>query len=436
MNEKTLQDISRAYNGHYPEWKEFLANLSERIVNLLEPTGIRHSVKGRVKSLESLSEKMSFLGRQREENLIIKDLVGLRVVVPFQEGVEQVVDVLRRHFPVEDIERKSDKLSYREFAYDSVHVEIPISHGLGFPACCKPVVEVQVRTILQDAWAEVEHELIYKNHFRYPNNESIRKKLAALNASLTLSDMIFQEIRDSQKEMERWGHERFQTLIDNAVTIEGPVLPQTLTLVKPKPEQQPDEGAMGNRAEIEKYLMAALKAHNEHDYHEAIRCYTLVLERNPELPIRSMVFSHRGMANFMLQRESQALSDFDRSFYCDKSNFRSLNYRALVLRRMGYVEQALECLAMSLDIKPDQADVYFLRAQTLIEIDETLKALNDLSRALQLDPGHAEASRLFERLSSKLPQTQQEPQFSKEERMSVKTVELASQEESKRAAAR
>ncbi len=406
MNEKTLQDISRAYNGHYPEWKEFLANLSERIAELLEPTGIRHSIKGRVKTLESLSEKMSFLDRQHDENPIIKDLVGLRVVVPFQEGVEQVVEVLRRHFPVEGIERKSDKLSYREFAYDSVHVEIPISHGLGFPACCKPVVEVQVRTILQDAWAEVEHELIYKNHFRYPNNESIRKKLAALNASLTLSDMIFQEIRDSQKEMERWGHERFQALIDKSVNLEASSLPKNLVLAKPKPEQ-PDEGATGNRAEIEKYLMAALKAHNEHDYHDAIKYYTLVLERNPELPIRSMVYSHRGMANFMLQRESQALSDFDRSFYCDKSNFRSLNYRALVLRRMGYVEQALECLAMSLDIKPDQADVHFLRAQTLVEIDEEAKALSDLTRALELEPGHEEAHKLLNRLTRKAPEKTQ-----------------------------
>jgi putative GTP pyrophosphokinase len=38
---------------------------------------------------------------------------------------------------------------------------------------------VQLRTILQDAWAEVEHELIYKSDIKLPN-ASIRRKLAAL----------------------------------------------------------------------------------------------------------------------------------------------------------------------------------------------------------------------------------------------------------------
>ncbi len=64
----------------------------------------------------------------------------------------------------------------------------------------KRVCEIQLRTILQDAWAEVEHELVYKSDISLPN-QSIRRKLASLNATLTLSDLIFQEIRDYQKEI-------------------------------------------------------------------------------------------------------------------------------------------------------------------------------------------------------------------------------------------
>jgi putative GTP pyrophosphokinase len=116
--------------------------------------------------------------------------------------------------------------------------------------------------------------------------------------------------------------------------------------------------------------------------------------------IRSIVFNHRGMAYFMLQQEPLALSDFDRSFQCDRSNYRALNYRAMVLRRMGYVEQALECFAQSLEIAPQQSEVYFLRGQTLMEIDRKDSARAELKKALELDYNHKEAAALLKRLGA------------------------------------
>lgn len=396
-----LQEISLAYAQSAPLWKQHLTQLAYQVGELLEKQHLHATVKVRVKSLESLSEKRSFLSRSTgETNPEIKDLLGLRIVVPFQEEVEQAVELLRQHFPTEQIERKSEKLSFREFAYDSVHVELPLTTDLQLPIVCKRVVEVQVRTILQDAWAEVEHELIYKNHFRFPNSESIRKKLAAVNASLSLADMIFQEIRDAQKEMARWGQERFQAMLDKAAEDFGPLgheEPQNLPQATLPGIESP---AASSRVELERNLMAGLKAHNDKDYRAAVGYYTSVLDSTLDLAIRAMVFNHRGMAYFMLHQESLALSDFDRSFQCDKRNYRALNYRAMVLRRMGYVEPALECFSLSLEIAPQQAEVYFLRAQTLVEIQRLAEARDDLHKALQLDPSHKEAAALLETLAA------------------------------------
>jgi len=396
---KALHDISMAYASHHHRWKQYLDKLRMGIEDTLERQHLGATLKSRTKSLESLSEKRRFLMRDSgAEDPEIKDLLGLRIIVPFQEAVEQVVELLRQYHHGGEIERKSEKLSFREFAYDSVHVELPLTEQLNLPACCKPVVEVQVRTILQDAWAEVEHELIYKNHFRFPNNEVIRKKLAAINASLSLADMIFQEIRDAQKEMENWGQERFQAMLDKA----GVQLEETLTLPPPELPQGtlPGIDAPGviSRAETERQLLAGLKAHNDKDYQGAVRHYTKVLETNPELHVRSIVFNHRGMAYFMLQQEAQAMSDFDRSFQCDNSNYRALNNRALVLRRMGYIQPALECFALSLEIEPKQAEVFFLRAQTLVEIERINDANVDLIQALSIDPFHQEAAQLLAEL--------------------------------------
>jgi len=398
---KALHDISQSFAGHGHEWKQYLDKLRGTIEEMLDRQHLGATLKSRIKTLESLSEKRRYLAASEvgAGDPEIKDLLGLRIIVPFQEEVEQVVQLLRQHLHGGEIERKSEKLSFREFAYDSVHVELPLAEPLQLPSCCKPVVEVQVRTILQDAWAEVEHELIYKNHFRFPNNEVIRKKLAAINASLSLADMIFQEIRDAQKEMERWGQDRFQAMLDQVGTQLGDGIKLEL------PEPQPQHSLPGietpgaiSRAEIEKQLLAGLKAHNDKDYHGAVLHYSKVLDASTDPNVRSIVFNHRGMAYFMLQQEALAMSDFDRSFQSDNNNFRALNNRALVLRRMGYIQPALECFALSLEIEPKQPEVYFLRAQTLVEIDRISDANVDLIQALSLDPFHVEAKHLLAEL--------------------------------------
>jgi Uncharacterized protein conserved in bacteria len=406
-----LEAISQAYAAHGESWRRHLVALGAEVEELLRRHHLHVGVKLRVKTFESLSEKRSFLARTGEGEPEIKDLLGLRIIVPFQEEVETAVSLLREHYGASDIERKSEKLSFREFAYDSVHVELPLREMLVLPPGCRPVVEVQVRTILQDAWAEVEHELIYKNHFRFPNNDSIRKKLAAVNASLSLADMIFQEIRDTQKALARWGRERFQAMLDQSSALAVQDFNHLQQELGPQASLPGLELPLGNkRDEIERHLLAGLKAHNEKDYWTAVKHYSQVLTLNPEIAVRSIVFNHRGMCYFMLNRETQALSDFDRSYQCDKNNYRALNNRAMVLRRMGYVDVALECFEQSLQIAPNQPSVYFLRGQTLAEIDQIERACSDLERALALDPSHEEARELLEKLQQRAKTTPGAPE--------------------------
>ena len=77
------------------------------------------------------------------------------------------------------------------------------------------VCEIQIRTILQDAWAEVEHELVYKSEFS-PFDLPLRRKLASTNASLSLADIIFQEIRDYQTKLQREVDERRASFYEQA----------------------------------------------------------------------------------------------------------------------------------------------------------------------------------------------------------------------------
>jgi len=162
----------------------------------------------------------------------------------------------------------------------------------------RSVCEVQLRTKLQDAWAGVEHELVYKSDITLPN-ESIRRKLAALNASLTLSDVIFQEIRDYQKEIRQRGRKRRENLQD------GIVIPEEVSTLRHAEKRaesalrlEPMPAAMAS--ELEKVMLSALTAHSNGELATAIGFYDRMLGMKLDRSVRSLVYNHRGMAFFAL----------------------------------------------------------------------------------------------------------------------------------------
>ena len=96
----------------------------------------------------------------------ITDLFGLRVVCPFLEDIETVAKLVSERFKVVETVRKANQHSFREFGYDSLHlvIRMPGETQLKAPLPgTATTCEIQLRTILQDAWAEVEHELVYKS---------------------------------------------------------------------------------------------------------------------------------------------------------------------------------------------------------------------------------------------------------------------------------
>ncbi|MDH4042957.1 MAG: hypothetical protein OEY20_00325 [Gemmatimonadota bacterium] len=389
--------IQQLYDLQMRDWSRWLGSIARKLSRHLESAGLKYSLKHRVKKIGSLREKQSRLwrggGRRTEK---VKDLLGIRVVVPFLEDVEKGLECVESQFDILEVERKAEDLSFREFAYDSVHVIIDVQNAtnLEFPAGCAGTCEIQIRTILQDAWAEVEHELIYKVNPDLPDT-SVRKKLAALNASLTLSDMIFQEIRDHQRELGQWGRERFHELRTKAAFPE----PTAIPLVQRKKEAAGRRRSSGGGdAGLDSTLYLGLKAHNEKDYPTAIRLYSRALRMRPDMKIRSIIYNHRGMAHFMLDREEQALRDFDKSFQCDPRNWRALNNRALMWRRMGHVPASLKDFSHSLAIKARQPEVHFLRSQTFFAIGDPATALQEVEAALSLRKTYPEAQELRERI--------------------------------------
>lgn len=395
------QQLQELYAKALPGWEHVLERHATELARRLRDAKVKVTIKRRIKSLESLGEKQSKSQYHPDHGTQpVKDLLGLRAVVPFLEDVETTIEILQQNWRVVEVERKSETLSFREFAYDAVHVIVEVEDDcteVEFPKGVPQVCEVQVRTYLQDAWAEVEHELIYKSSLSAPD-ESIRKKLAALNASLALSDTVFQEIRDHQKRQVRWGQARFHELQKKAAQAES-------SSSTPPPAHADAPGSAlpsaAGRSPVEQLLNEGIEAHNQKRFKQAVDHYSQALTFNPDMKTRSRIYNYRGMARFMLNEERAALKDFDSAVKSHDRNLFALNNRALAWRRMGVVLEALKDFDRSLEVRPGQAEVHFLKGQTLVEMGESLdEAQTELETALALQPDHRGARRLLDSCAS------------------------------------
>jgi putative GTP pyrophosphokinase len=373
----------------------------------------RPIVKGRVKEFESYYKKYIQLLQKNpscSKSLYITDVIGIRIVCPFFEDLALVEKCLKSNFEVIEVERKGSNYSFKEFGYESIHFLIKIPEVLIKKRgdCGLEVVEIQIRTILQDAWAEVEHELVYKAAFT-PFDEPMKRKLAALNASLSLADTIFQEFRTYQRRLNGELEKRRDSFFKK---IEASIDIPLFTNEKPnKPPQNhrketPRNGAplaaasQGNS--IDELLLTALYAHNEHRFAEAIALYTSILNMEPKNTIASLIYKHRGMASFARSQYDDAIGDFTRSLELDHESYRAVYFRGIVKTVLQQYLDAIEDFTLSLKINPYQAFCYYRRGQAYYHLDDLPQALADCEAALALEPDSESIERFRKLLLNKL----------------------------------
>lgn len=139
------------------------------------------SIKSRVKSIDSIVEKayrknIPFTIEAIKEN--IRDIAGVRVICNFPEDVYKIRDGLLNQDDVTLIEEKDYIKKPKQNGYRSLHliIETPIYLSNGKK---NMIVEVQIRTIAQNFWAALEHQLRYKKNIDEKKSISLALKLLA-----------------------------------------------------------------------------------------------------------------------------------------------------------------------------------------------------------------------------------------------------------------
>lgn len=153
------------------------------------------SIKTRVKDFESIIEKaqrknIPFTVESLEEN--IHDIAGVRVIVNFPEDVYRVRDGLLNQDDVFLMEEKDYIKNPKPNGYRSLHliIKTPIFLSTGKRMM---TVEVQIRTIAQNFWASLEHQVYYKKDI--VGKEEIQKELKKLAEDSASLDKRMDDLR-------------------------------------------------------------------------------------------------------------------------------------------------------------------------------------------------------------------------------------------------
>jgi ppGpp synthetase/RelA/SpoT-type nucleotidyltranferase len=193
-----------------------------------------HSFRSRIKDPDHLRDKLARKIREAEKknktfgitekNLFTKinDLAGIRILHLHTTQIEQIDKVLKRifdEFEYELIEGPGARTwddEYRDFfkgigfktlpsesLYTSVH------YVVGSKSQLKLTCEIQVRTLMEEVWGEVDHTINYPHqHKSVACREQIRALARATSTSTRLVDAIFAATKDIDQTQQKHNKRR------------------------------------------------------------------------------------------------------------------------------------------------------------------------------------------------------------------------------------
>ena len=197
------ESIMEEYRTLRPQFLEAESNIVKRLRDRLQQAGILvAALESRVKTEQSLAGKLELKGSKYKSLSDITDIVGIRIITFYLDDVDIVASAVERLFEV-DWENSVDKrklLDLDSFGYLSLHY-ICRMDDMPFR------FEVQMRTLLQHAWSNLNHDTGYKSGVEIPR-EYIRN-MNRLAGMLELADEQFSRIRSELTDYRR----RMQVLV-------------------------------------------------------------------------------------------------------------------------------------------------------------------------------------------------------------------------------
>ncbi|MEH6962871.1 GTP pyrophosphokinase [Priestia megaterium] len=185
----------------YLNYKETLKPTAEYISNTLRTHPDAHTVRSRIKDPEHLIDKIirkTIREKEKDSNYKIDinnykteitDLIGIRVLHLYKDQAAHIDGFIRKLWNLKEkctIYYREGDYSRKEEHEDSEYFEFKV-HKAGYRSWHylistqatkeENIAEIQVRTIFEEGWSEIDHQLRYPNDI---NNMLLTKQLLVL----------------------------------------------------------------------------------------------------------------------------------------------------------------------------------------------------------------------------------------------------------------
>lgn len=154
------------------------------------------TIKHRIKSIDGIAKKLAKKNHPCTYDSALNhltDVAGIRVICPFVENIQQIVDFIAEHSEIEIVTTKDYISQPKANGYRSFHMilKVPISFHTYVEQVC---VELQIRTIAMDFWATLEHQMAYKSVFSN-NIQLMSQELQEYSELLHIIDQRMQSLK-------------------------------------------------------------------------------------------------------------------------------------------------------------------------------------------------------------------------------------------------
>lgn len=208
MDNSKLNNILQEYASQKDACTICALKIRELLIELLNAESLKfHSVNDRIKKEESLIKKFNLKNAKYNKLEDMTDIIGIRIITYYSDDIDRVAQLIEENFDVDQKNSidKREMLDIDRFGYLSLHYVVKLKkERLKLPEyryCKKYKIEIQIRSILQHAWAEIEHDLGYKNNIETPRE--IRRNFFRLAGLLETADKEFIDIRNEISDYER-----------------------------------------------------------------------------------------------------------------------------------------------------------------------------------------------------------------------------------------
>ncbi|HEX6151097.1 (p)ppGpp synthetase [Nocardioides sp.] len=188
-----VREAVRAYAEIQPGLREPTRRYVDLVTVLLDEAGINYlSVEGRTKSVASFAAKAM-------RKVEITDQIGVRVITYVHSDVAAVVGVFDDSLQIlDDRDLGEETASQGRFGYASRHllVEVTDPPPPSYDDLVGHRASIQVRTVLQHAWAEFEHDIRYKGTVPEEHASDLDRRFTLAAGLLELADQEFAAIRE------------------------------------------------------------------------------------------------------------------------------------------------------------------------------------------------------------------------------------------------